>query len=95
MDQLNRALYFSQLNLINIYHWIRILKANKWKTAFRTRYSYFEYKMKSFGLIYIPAIFQGYINKFLGRKFNIFVIEYLDDIFIYTKNEGKGHVEAV
>ena len=26
---------------------------------------------------------------------NIFVIVYLDDIFIYTKNSGQAHVNAI
>ena len=31
----------------------------------------------------------------LVEKLNIFVIMYLDDILIYTKNEGKKYVKAV
>ena len=38
---------------------------------------------------------QGYINKILAEKLNIFVIVYLDIIFIYIKNLSQGHVEAV
>lgn len=30
--------------------------------------------------------FQGYIKKILGKKLNIFIIVYLDDILIYTKD---------
>lgn len=40
----------------------------------------------SFKLSNTLVSFQGYINKILAKKFNIFVIVYLDDIFIYTKN---------
>ena len=39
--------------------------------------------------------FQGYINKILVEKLNIFVIVYLDDMLIYIDNQGQGHVEAV
>ena len=39
-----------------------------------------------FGLSNAPNSFQGYINKFVVKKFNIFVIVYLDDMFIYIKN---------
>ena len=42
----------------------------------------------SFGLSNAPASFQGYINKILAKKLDIFVIIYLDDIFIYTKDQG-------
>ena len=49
----------------------------------------------SFGLSNAPASFQGYINKILAKKLDVFVIVYLDDILIYTEDEGQGHVEAV
>ncbi len=48
-----------------------------------------------FGLTNAPATFQGYINKILVEKLNIFMIMYLDDILIYTKNKSKEYVEAV
>ena len=48
-----------------------------------------------FGLSNAPAIFQGYVNKILAEKLDIFVVIYLDDILIYTKNPGQPYVEAV
>ena len=48
-----------------------------------------------FRLSNAPASFQSYINKILAKKLNIFVIVYLDDIFIYTKDLGQVHVNAV
>ncbi len=38
---------------------------------------------------------QGYINKILTEKLDIFVIIYLDNILIYTEDPGQPHVEAV
>ena len=49
----------------------------------------------AFGLSNAPATFQGYVNKILAEKFDIFLIVYLDDILIYTKDLGQPHVEAV
>ena len=49
----------------------------------------------SFGLTNAPASFQGYINKILIEKLDIFVIVYLEDILIYTKNYGDDHVTAI
>ena len=43
----------------------------------------------------IPTTFQGYINKILAKKLDVFVIIYLDDILIYTKNPSQPHIEAV
>ena len=48
-----------------------------------------------FGLFNAPASFQGYINKILAKKLDVFVIVYLDDILIYTKDISQGYVEAV
>ncbi len=54
----------------------------------------------SFVLINALATFQGYINTILAEKLNVFIIVYLDDIFIctifiFTKSERKKYVEAV
>ena len=38
---------------------------------------------------------QGYINKILAEKLEVFVIMNLNDILIYIKSESKEHVEAV
>ena len=48
-----------------------------------------------FRLTNAPTTFQGYINKILVEKLDVFVIMYLNDILIYTKNESKEYVEAV
>ena len=48
-----------------------------------------------FGLTNVPASFQGYINKIFAEKLDIFVIVYLDNIFIYTDDDGDGHVSVV
>ncbi len=48
-----------------------------------------------FGLTNAPVIFQGYLNKILAEKLDVFVIMYLDDILIYTKSKGKEHVQAI
>ena len=74
---------------------MKIRKEDEWKTAFRIRYGHFEYQMIPFGLTNAPASFQGYINKILTEKLDIFVIVYLDDILIYTNDDGDGHVSVV
>ena len=95
LDQLGRARRFTQLDLTNAYHPMRIHEDDEWKTAFRTRYGYFEFQVMLFCLFNAPTIFQGYVNKILAEKLDIFVIVYLDDILIYTKDPGQPHVEAV
>ena len=41
------------------------------------------------------ASFQGYINKILAKKLDVFVIVYLDDILIYIEDAGQAHVNIV
>ena len=48
-----------------------------------------------FRLSNAPTSFQGYINKILAEKLDIFIIVYLDDILIYTKDKSQGHIKAV
>ena len=48
-----------------------------------------------FALSNYSATFQGYVNKILAEKLDIFVIVYLDDILIYTKDPSQPHIEVV
>ena len=48
-----------------------------------------------FGLSNASASFEGYINKILAEKLNIFVIIYPNNILIYTNNLDQAHVNAV
>ena len=95
LDSLGRAKQFTQLVLTIAYHWIRIRRGDEWKTAFRTWYNHFEYQVMLSGLTNVSASFQGYINKILAEKLDIFVIVYLDDFLIYTDNDGGGHISVV
>ena len=48
-----------------------------------------------FGLSKALAIFYKYINKILAEKLDIFIIVYLDNILIYTKDFKQAYFEAV
>ena len=67
---------------------MRIYKSDELKIAFWTWYEYFEYQVMPLSLSNNPAIFQEYVNKILAEKLDIFMIIYLNDILIYTKNPG-------
>ena len=95
LDRLGRAKRFTQLDLTNAYYRMRIHEGDEWKTAFRTQHGHFEYQVMPFGLSNAPATFQGYINKILAKKLDVFVIVYLDDILIYTEDPGQPHVDAI
>ena len=48
-----------------------------------------------FGLSNASISFQDYVNKILAKKLNIFIVVYLDNILIYTKDSDQPYVEAV
>ena len=95
LDRLAQGKRFTQLDFTNANHWIKIRKGNEWKTVFQTRYGHFEYLIMPFGLSNTQATFQEYVNKILAEKLDIFIIVYLNDILIYTKDVGQPHVEGV
>ncbi len=74
---------------------MRIREGDKWKTAFCTKYGHFEYQVMPYGFSNISTSFQGYINKILAEKLDIFVVIYLNDILIYTEDLGQPHVKEV
>ena len=48
-----------------------------------------------FGFFNALITFQGYINKILAEKLDIFIIIDLNDILIYIENLGQLHVEVI
>ena len=97
LNQLNRACIFTKLDLWEVYNLIWIHESDEWKTAFRSHYDSFKFKVMPFRLINAPATFQFYIDRTLQRLLNEFVIVYLDDILIYSESEAdhKAHVRQV
>ena len=95
LDWLGQARRFIQLNLTNAYYRMRICESDEWKIAFRTHYRHFKYQVIPFGLSNTPATFQGYINKILAEKFDVFVIVYLDNILIYTEDPSQPYIETI
>ena len=91
-DQLARAKVFSKIDLRLGYHHIKIRPEDVPKTTFSTRYGLYEYLVMSFGLTNAPAYFMYLMNSELMPELNKFVVVFIDDILIYSKNEAD-HAE--
>jgi len=84
-DQVRDAQIFTKLDLKNGFHLIRVRKGDEWKTAFRTRYGHYQYRVMPFGLVNAPATFQTMMNEILREFLDQGVVVYIDDILIYSK----------
>ena len=82
---------YTKIDLKHAYHLVHIAEEDKPKTAFRTCYGSFEWKVMLFGLTNAPAAFQRFINKVLGDLLDVCAISYLDDILIYSDSEEEHH----
>nr|GEW38253.1 putative reverse transcriptase domain-containing protein [Tanacetum cinerariifolium] len=67
------------------------------KTAFRTRYEHFEFQVMPFGLTNAPVVFMDLMNWVCKPYLDKFVIVFIDDILIYSKNkqEHEEHLKLI
>ncbi|GKD35109.1 putative reverse transcriptase domain-containing protein [Tanacetum coccineum] len=88
-DQLQGSSVYSKIDLRSRYHQLRSKEEDIPITAFRTRYGHFKFQVVPFGLTNMPAVFMDLMNRVCKPYLDNFVIVFIDDILVYSKEEEE------
>ncbi|GKD11901.1 putative reverse transcriptase domain-containing protein, partial [Tanacetum coccineum] len=96
-NQLQGSSVYSKIDLRSGYHQLRVREGDILKTALWTRYGHYEFQMMPFGLTNAPAVFMDLINCVCKPYRDKFMIVFIDDILIYSKNmkEHEEHLRTI
>ncbi|GJQ90154.1 putative reverse transcriptase domain-containing protein [Tanacetum coccineum] len=96
-DQLQGSSVYSKINLRSGYHQLRVREEDISKTAFKTRYGHYEFQVMPFGLTNAPTVFMDLMNRVCKPYLDKFIIVFIDDILIYSKNkqEHEEHLKLI
>ena len=109
-DKMHGAQYFTGLDAASGFHQILLKPGDRPKTAFRTPFGHYQFKVLPFGLTNAPATFQTVMNKLFnqahfdangaaipGELLSDFVLVFIDDILIFSKTaeDHQRHLRIV
>ncbi|GJR59078.1 putative reverse transcriptase domain-containing protein [Tanacetum coccineum] len=85
-DQLQGSSVYSKIELRSGYYQLRVHDEDIPKTAFKTRYSHYEFQVMPFGLTNTPAVFMDLMNRGLGA-----VLMQKEKFIAYASRQLKIH----
>ncbi|GKC76515.1 putative reverse transcriptase domain-containing protein [Tanacetum coccineum] len=85
-DQLQSSSVYSKIDMRSGYHQLCIKEEDIPITAFRTRYGHFEFQVMPFGLTNVPTEFMDLMKRVCNPYLDKFVIVFIDDILVYSKD---------
>ena len=85
-DQLQGKIYFSKIDLRLGYNQLSAWGENVPKITFQTRYGHYEFLLMLFGLTNALEAFMRLLNRMFQNYLDSFVILFIDDILVYSKN---------
>nr|GEV62515.1 hypothetical protein [Tanacetum cinerariifolium] len=96
-DQLQGSSVYSKIYLRSGYHQLRVRQEDIPKTAFRMRYGHYKFHVMPFGLTNAPVVFMDLMNRVYKPYLDKFMIIFIDDILIYSKNkeEHEKHLKLI
>lgn len=94
LDFTQNSTIFSKVDLKSGYHQLGLHPSDRQKTAFSINGKHYDFNVLCFGLKNAPAAFMHFLKTLLHEFIGKFIIEYLDDILIYSKSidEYKDHL---
>jgi len=97
LDRLKGATIFSAIDLQSGYNQLPIHAEDCHKTAFRSPFGLYQWRVVPFGLTNAPAYFARAMQQMFGDLIGKCVFVYLDDILVFSKTpeEHEQHLEQV
>nr|GEV45912.1 retrotransposon protein, putative, Ty3-gypsy subclass [Tanacetum cinerariifolium] len=96
-DKLQKSSIYSKKDLRSGYHQLRVREQDIPKISFRTWYGHYEFQAMPFELKNAPVVFMDLMNRVCKPYLDKFIIVFIDDILIYSKDkkEHEEHIKAI